>query len=169
MGPPPATSEKKKHVTLSGLWLAVTLIRPGTALYHVSILMAGRPTGPKDWQTIAFDEYRSRLRGTIDLDVKYYKSLDNELKRRTVLCLDATGRRVDSKEFSDLLFDKLHEGGSRLALAVGPAEGFPDDIRKNNDLLSLSALTFPHQLVKVILAEQIYRAAEIRKGSAYHK
>ena len=68
-----------------------------------------------------------------------------------------------------MLFDGLDAGGSRMHVAIGPAEGFSDELRRSSTLLSLSKLTFPHQVARVLLAEQIYRAAEIRRGSGYHK
>ena len=86
-----------------------------------------------------------------------------------VLCLSPEGKRVDSEGFSKLLYDSLDNGGSRLCLCIGPAEGFTDELRRRASLLSLSDLTLPHQLARVVLAEQVYRAAEIRRGSGYHK
>jgi 23S rRNA (pseudouridine1915-N3)-methyltransferase len=61
-------------------------------------------------------------------------------------------------------------GGARLSFVVGGAEGLPPELKgAPYELLSLSKLTFTHQFARVVLAEQIYRGAEIRKGSAYHK
>ena len=74
-----------------------------------------------------------------------------------------------SEDFADLLYDGLDAGGSRMDLCIGPAEGFTEDLRRRARLLSLSKLTFPHQLARLLLVEQIYRAAEIRRGSGYHK
>ena len=87
----------------------------------------------------------------------------------SVVCLDPRGEVADSERFTELLFDGLHEGGSRLHLCIGPAEGFTEDLRRRATLLSLSKMTFPHQVARVLLVEQIYRASEIRRGSGYHK
>jgi len=60
--------------------------------------------------------------------------------------------------------------GSRIAFAIGGAEGLPPQIIKQAAyILSLSPLTFTHQITRLILIEQIYRALEIEKGSQYHK
>ena len=52
---------------------------------------------------------------------------------------------------------------------IGGAEGLPPSLKKNQELWSLSKLTFTHQWARVLLTEQIYRATEIKKGSGYHK
>jgi len=70
-------------------------------------------------------------------------------------------------------------GGSRLSFVIGGAEGLPMELKQqsgggssgssSSGLLSLSKMTFTHQFARVVLAEQVYRAMEIRKGSSYHK
>lgn len=60
-------------------------------------------------------------------------------------------------------------GGSRLSIVIGGAEGLPPSLKQGRELWSLSPMTFTHQWARVVLAEQIYRATEIKKGSAYHK
>jgi 23S rRNA (pseudouridine1915-N3)-methyltransferase len=57
-----------------------------------------------------------------------------------------------------------------MAFVIGGAEGLPRELKEGNKpLLSLSKMTWPHQMARMLLAEQIYRASEIRKGSGYHK
>ena len=63
----------------------------------------------------------------------------------------------------------MERGGSRLSFIIGGAEGLPAEVRADATLVSLSRLTFTHQMARLVLAEQIYRATEIRKGSGYHK
>ena len=149
------------------------LLATATALYRVDIHIAGRAPSPKSWEAAAVDEYAKRLRGQLDLRTTWHKSGDQLeraiAKMEAVLCLSPEGKRVDSEGFSTLLYDALDKGGSRLCLCIGPAEGFTDELRGRASLLSLSDLTLPHQLARVVLAEQIYRAAEIRRGSGYHK
>lgn len=89
------------------------------------------------------------------------------------VCLDEGGRQMTSPAFSDFLFSKLEEGGSRLTFVVGGAEGLPPGLKSNppkaGAKLSLSSMTFTHLWARALLAEQIYRASEIRRGSKYHK
>ena len=140
-------------------------------------MMAGRATGTKDWETAAFEEYRKRLRGSINIETTYLKSgavLEASLQKQveagaSVICLDGDGRQYDSEAFADLIYDGLDQGGSKLILGVGPADGFRATFLQNKEKLSLSPLTFPHQMVRVLLAEQIYRASQIRQGRKYHK
>ena len=153
--------------------LLLLCVACSTALYRVEIHIAGRKPGKKDWETAAVDEYVTRLRGAVDVTTTFYKSGEALEKRleglSPVVCLDPRGEVADSERFCSLLYDGLDDGGSRMHLAIGPAEGFSDDLRRRARLLSLSALTFPHQVARVLLVEQIYRAHEIRRGSGYHK
>mmetsp|Transcript_6870 Transcript_6870/g.20221 ORF Transcript_6870/g.20221 Transcript_6870/m.20221 type:complete len:157 (+) Transcript_6870:334-804(+) len=143
------------------------------ALYRVDIHIAGRAPGKKDWANAAVDEYVTRLRGSVDVKTTWYKT-GAALEKRVaampaVYCLDPRGEALSSEGFADLMYEGLDAGGSRLDLCIGPAEGFTDELRRSARLLSLSKLTFPHQLARLLLVEQIYRAAEIRRGSGYHK
>jgi 23S rRNA (pseudouridine1915-N3)-methyltransferase len=94
--------------------------------------------------------------------------IEQALKERRLIALDPQGKTYSSELFSSLLFDEIEKGGSEVAFAIGAAEGLPKEL-KTQQLLSLSLLTFTHQMVRLILVEQIYRAFEIRKGSGYHK
>ena len=67
-------------------------------------------------------------------------------------------------------FDALEAGGSRVTFIIGGADGLPPALKADpGRLLSLSRLTFTHQMARLLLIEQIYRATEIRRGSGYHK
>lgn len=90
-------------------------------------------------------------------------------KEPLLICLDARGLLMDSVQFSNFLLKKLEAGGARLAIAIGGPEGLPQELKTGYPLVSLSPLTFTHQLVRLLLVEQIYRAFEIAKGSRYHK
>ena len=87
----------------------------------------------------------------------------------SVIALDPLGKTCTSEEFCELLFAAIERGGSRLSFIIGGAEGLPKEVRADAKLVSLSRLTFTHQMARLVLAEQIYRATEIRKGSGYHK
>lgn len=96
------------------------------------------------------------------------------------LVLDERGALLSSEELSALVYSRLEACGSRLTFAIGGADGLPPELRglpparlgasqPRQELLSLGRLTLPHRLVRVVLVEQLYRAQEIRSGSAYHR
>ena len=87
-----------------------------------------------------------------------------------VIALDARGRQQTSEKFADMLEGLALEGKSRIVFLIGGSLGFSDDVRrKANVTLSFSEMTFPHQLIRVILLEQLYRAQKILRGEPYHK
>ncbi|MGE3954478.1 MAG: 23S rRNA (pseudouridine(1915)-N(3))-methyltransferase RlmH [Parachlamydiales bacterium] len=136
-------------------------------MLKVTIFFVGRERG--GWE----GEYIERLKGNCLVEWVACRGDDQLTARlereRQVVLLDPAGQQLDSEEFSRFLFEQLEAGGSRLALAIGGAEGLPQALRSRFPMISLSRLTFPHELVRVILAEQLYRAFEIRRGSPYHK
>ncbi len=87
-----------------------------------------------------------------------------------VVTMEIGGREFDSEGFAHWL-DKLpHQGYSHLALIIGGSLGLGEEITRRSQLaLSFSRLTFPHQMVRVILLEQIYRAYRIIRNEPYHK
>lgn len=86
-----------------------------------------------------------------------------------VILMDEKGKQFSSKKYSDLIQSKLNSGKKNLVFVIGGAFGFSDEIKmKASDLISLSTLTFPHQLAKLIFCEQLYRAFTILKGEKYH-
>jgi 23S rRNA (pseudouridine1915-N3)-methyltransferase len=89
--------------------------------------------------------------------------------RPVVILLDARGRQFTSEEFADLLRDQQDRGAQNLFFAVGPADGFSDKARGAADLvLSFGKMTLAHELARIVLLEQIYRAFTILKGHPYH-
>ena len=87
-----------------------------------------------------------------------------------VICLAIDGKQLDSVELSQKM-DKLMTGGkSHLVFVIGGSLGLSDDVLKRADYkLSFSKMTFPHQLMRVILLEQIYRSFRISNNEPYHK
>lgn len=86
-----------------------------------------------------------------------------------VILLTENGRSFTSPDFADYLQRQLEIYG-RLAFLIGGPLGFSDDVRTTaHDTLSLSPLTFPHEIARVLLLEQLYRAFTIRSGEKYHK
>jgi 23S rRNA (pseudouridine1915-N3)-methyltransferase len=85
-----------------------------------------------------------------------------------VVLLDERGKAVDSPALSKLLLGQLEESRP-VTIIIGGAYGVDDSIHaRANFVWSLSPLVFPHQLVRLILAEQLYRAQEIAAGNPYH-
>ena len=89
--------------------------------------------------------------------------------RATAILLDSRGQQFSSEEFAGRLGRLRDDGAQRLVLAIGPADGWSSQARDRADLLfSLGRITLPHQLARVVLAEQVYRAATILAGHPYH-
>lgn len=89
--------------------------------------------------------------------------------RPVLVLLDARGRQFTSEEFADLLRDQQDRGTQNLFFGVGPANGFSDKARHSADLvLSFGKMTLAHELARIVLLEQIYRAFTILKGHPYH-
>ena len=87
-----------------------------------------------------------------------------------VIALDVGGKSLSSENFAKKISDLGLEGRSDICFVIGGSNGFDDSVRKAADFrLSFSAFTFPHQLMRVILLEQIYRAFKINNNEKYHK
>jgi 23S rRNA (pseudouridine1915-N3)-methyltransferase len=86
-----------------------------------------------------------------------------------LILLDSKGQHFSSEELASFLEKHQTQGTQQLFFAVGGADGFSSEIRKRAQLeLSLGKMTFPHELARVILLEQLYRAFTILKGHPYH-
>jgi 23S rRNA (pseudouridine1915-N3)-methyltransferase len=97
------------------------------------------------------------------------KKLDAE-RAATVVLLDAAGKTLSSEEFAKWLGELRDRGARELLFLCGDADGFPDAVRvRVRQKLSLGAMTFSHELARVMLAEQLYRAFAILSGSPYPK
>lgn len=87
-----------------------------------------------------------------------------------LIVLDAAGTKKDSEEFASVLQNCMTSGRSNIIFIIGGSLGLDADLIKKADLrLSLSDMTFPHQLARLILMEQIFRAFKIINGETYHK
>jgi 23S rRNA (pseudouridine1915-N3)-methyltransferase len=125
------------------------------------------------WLNAAIEEYTKRLSPILQIEFVLAKN-DDQLceileKENLVLCLDSTGKMFDSEQFSHFLQEQFIAGGSRLAMAIGGPEGLPAPIKTKYRCISLSPMTMTHQMVRLLLLEQVYRAFEIAKGTKYHK
>ncbi|WP_434391574.1 23S rRNA (pseudouridine(1915)-N(3))-methyltransferase RlmH [Melittangium boletus] len=86
-----------------------------------------------------------------------------------LVALDERGKLLDSVEFSRYV-GKARDGAKDLLLVIGGDEGLDERVRQSADLvLSLSKMTLPHRLARVVLVEQLYRAFTLLKGEPYHK
>ena len=143
---------------------------------RVRIVSVGKTKEP--WLVSAIDLYAKRLRPVLELDFVWVKDDAGLLSwtqkitaaQEGLIILDERGAQCTSVEFAGKVFDGLESGGSRLSIVIGGADGLPPSLKEDSRrLLSLSRMTFTHQMARLLLVEQIYRATEIRKGSDYHK
>jgi 23S rRNA (pseudouridine1915-N3)-methyltransferase len=89
--------------------------------------------------------------------------------RHTLVLLDSRGKQLSSEELAKFLEDYHHRNPLPLLFAVGPADGFSDAARQAASfVLSLGKMTLAHELARVVLLEQLYRAFTILKGHPYH-
>ena len=91
-------------------------------------------------------------------------------ERDYVIVLAIEGKQFPSEEFSRIIADTTLRGYSDIVFVIGGSLGLADKLKKRANLkMSFSLLTLPHQLMRLVLAEQIYRAFMIQQGSPYHK
>ncbi len=87
-----------------------------------------------------------------------------------VVLLDEKGREFSSPQFADFIGQRQMAGTKRLAFVIGGFAGVSDEVKRRADLrLSLSPMTLTHELARVVLAEQIYRAFTLLAGLPYHR
>ena len=124
------------------------------------------------------DEYLRRTVPYIAIEAPVFRAeaafLDSlaKIKNRTApatVLLDPRGQQLSSEALAALLDRHKHSGTQQLVFAIGPADGWSAATRANaQQLLSLGPMTLPHELARVVLAEQLYRAATILAGHPYH-
>lgn len=84
------------------------------------------------------------------------------------MCID--GKQYESTELARKMSDLFTQGKSNVTFLIGGSLGLhPDVLRRANERMSMSKMTFPHQLARVMLLEQLFRAAKINAGERYHK
>ena len=120
----------------------------------------------KDWIREGINQYKKRMPDLIINESKSF-NIDNIRVNNIIICLTEEGQLFNSIELTSLL---LNFKNKKINFLIGDADGIPSDIKdKSHLLLSLSPLTFPHELARLILIEQIYRAISISNGSPYHR
>ena len=120
----------------------------------------------KNWIREGIKQYKKRMPELIINESKSF-NIDNIRLNNIIICLTEEGKPFSSIELTSLL---LNFKNKKIAFLVGDADGIPLNIKnKSHLLLSLSPLTFPHELARLILLEQIYRAISISNGLPYHR
>ena len=123
------------------------------------------------------NEYLRRLRGYIQAESVEYASEEALLKslgkssrvQPVLVLLDRQGKELASERIAELIGDYQEGGAQELVFAVGPADGWTHEALTAADFkLSFGLITLPHELARVVLAEQLYRAFTILKGHPYH-
>ena len=115
------------------------------------------------------------LKGTKSLSREQQKSKESELIFKNihssdhVILLDEKGQEFSSKQFSAFLNKKMVGGQQHLVFIVGGPYGFSEEIYlRSNEKISLSRMTYSHQMIRLLFTEQLYRAYTILKGEPYH-
>lgn len=124
------------------------------------------------------DEYLKRLKRYAEVDGISLKDEPALLKlsghegkspRRRLVLLDSRGKQLSSKELAQFIGSHQDRNPIPLVFAIGPADGFAENTRSHADFtLSLGKMTIAHELARVVLLEQLYRAFTILKGHPYH-
>ena len=119
-------------------------------------------------EPIVDNPHPSEIKKAIDLEGKKVLKL---LKPNDYLIgLDLNKKELNSVEFADFLNNKFVLGGSTISFVIGGSYGLSDELKNRcNDSISLSKMTFLHQMTRLILLEQIYRAFKINRNETYHK
>jgi 23S rRNA (pseudouridine1915-N3)-methyltransferase len=141
---------------------------------RIRLLMLGKTRRPELRALI--EDYVKRVGRRNPIEIVELRDSAAALKKldtghaATVVLLDAGGKQQGSQEFARWLGGLRDQGTRELVFLCGEAEGFPEELRRRaQHNLSLSGMTLSHELARVVLAEQIYRAFAILSGSPYPK
>jgi 23S rRNA (pseudouridine1915-N3)-methyltransferase len=139
---------------------------------RIRLLMLGKTRRPE--LRAVLDDYVKRIGRSWPAEVTEVRDDKAALKTlggsATAVLLDAAGKAYDSAAFAKWLGEQRDRGTREIIFVCGDADGFSDELRKKvRQKLSLSAMTYSHELARVMLAEQIYRAFAILSGSPYPK
>lgn len=152
----------------------------------LTLITVGKTDVP--WVREGLQLYASRLQHYVRFEIREIPELKNvaalseeqikekegalvlkEAKDSEVILLDERGREFRSVEFARELQSRLNRGGRDICFVVGGAYGFSLEVyAKASSMISLSKMTFSHQMVRTVFAEQLYRAFTIIKGEPYH-
>ncbi len=121
--------------------------------------------------TLEYLQRLSRYAPTESLELPSEAALGKQLDRvgQFFVALDSSGKQMSSEELAQFLAEHQNRGTQALLFAVGPADGWSEDMKQRATIkLSLGRMTLPHELARVVLLEQLYRAFTILKGHPYH-
>jgi 23S rRNA (pseudouridine1915-N3)-methyltransferase len=141
---------------------------------RLRLLMLGKTRRPE--LRSALDDYVKRIGHSTPVEINEVRDADAAIKRldadraATALLLDAGGKPQSSEALARWLGEQRDRGTREIIFICGDADGFPEALRKRvAHKLSLSPMTYSHELARVMLAEQLYRAFAILSGSPYPK
>ena len=104
------------------------------------------------------------------LDKEGKAILSNVRKGAAIVAMCIEGRQISSDELAQFLADRANSGAGDVAFVIGSSHGLSDEVKKAAALkFSMGRITMPHQLARLVLTEQIYRACTINAGMKYHK
>lgn len=147
---------------------------------RIKLISVGAVKKNSPWYTL-FHDYFKRMQWSVDaleIDSRKISTQDRQAKAildaipdgHTVFALDERGKTFSSNEFTKKLKAISHDFSPDLCFIIGGADGLTDEVRKKADfLMSFGKQTWPHQMVRVMLIEQIYRAQQILAGHPYHR
>lgn len=124
--------------------------------------------------TIEISDEKVKVENDSEIALAMEKEGNNILSKikdnQYVITLEILGKDLSSEEFASKIDNLMLTGKSDAALVIGGSYGLSDSVKKRSDFaLSFSRMTFPHQMMRVILLEQVYRAYRIITGASYHK
>lgn len=139
------------------------------ARYCDRITAAGKPIGCTQFQNIEIPE--SRASGSDQRKADEFSSLIGKLPDSgIVIAFDERGKTPDSRAFSSLVQRHIENGAQQISFIVGGPDGLSQEMRQHADhVVSFGSLTMPHQLVRILVAEQVYRAITLLTNHPYHR
>lgn len=153
----------------------------------IKLITIGKTSG--DWLLKGISEYKNRLTHYTNFEIIEIPDLKNRAnisfeklkeleqieiekhidKDSFLICLDENGKNYSSEDFSSFIEKKMIAGSKQLTFVVGGAFGISEQLlKKCDDKIALSLMTFSHQMVRLIFVEQLYRAFSIIKNERYH-
>ncbi len=153
----------------------------------ITLLVIGKTD--KDFVIKGIEEYRKRLVHYVPFemivipDIKNTKNMSEQQQKQkegtlilskikpadTLLLLDENGKTFSSVQFSQFIEQKMIDGNKNIVFVIGGPYGFSDEVyQAAQGKISLSKMTFSHQMIRMIFIEQLYRAMTIIKGEPYH-